>query len=342
MNSTLYRSTPLQHCIVNNAISSPFSYLKGEQTISGCLYDNGGKLISYSQRTSGKAGDRLTNTDPSQLDPQQQSQWSTETVIEEDCIYLGHLMGHYGHFITETLASFWALPLVSPNTRVIFHPFIFGNTIRPFMEPFLEAFDLCPSRITILKEPTRFRCILVPERSFHLNHYVSGQFADIVQRLNTALDLPRRPSRRIFLSRSRLKAIARSYSNADATDALMAQLGLEIIHPQELDAREQLALYAATELVVGFSGSALHNCLFMPSTARLIEIGDRRNPAKPLLTQQMCDLTSGLKSQFLPAWPQWSHLDENYNLEYLATALGKLEPELTFQGTSPGELTNLV
>src|ERR1700749_4097500 len=98
---------PLRIDVADNALATAFEYDPATTQIKGCVYDSNGDLISLSQRTSGVGGDRIVNSDSPRIEN------VTATIrIEHDCVYLGHLMGHYGHFLTETLSSFWALPLL--------------------------------------------------------------------------------------------------------------------------------------------------------------------------------------------------------------------------------------
>jgi capsular polysaccharide biosynthesis protein len=255
------------------------------------------KRIDLALRLSGIRNVQITSDDPDVLD----AAVRPEAQIDEECIYLGHLMSHYGHFLTETTSRFWALPYF-PGRRVVFYPFIFGSAIRPFMQPFLEAFGITEDRTTFLREPCRFRRIIIPDRTFHFNASVHERHLEVAQRVRRHLGLKDidRGSLKIFLSRSRLSSGRTSVSNQAEVDVLMKELGFHVVHPQEIPIVQQIDMYARCEVMAGFSGSALHNCLFMNPGTVLIEIGDLRAPAGPLAPQILCNLASGVRGFHVP------------------------------------------
>jgi capsular polysaccharide biosynthesis protein len=312
---------PLHIEVLDRAIASPFSYDRATGKISGCLFDQERNRVDLSQRTSGVGGDRVTNDDPVSL-PQDVL---PVRHIDGECLYLGHLMGHYGHFITETLSPFWSLSHLKAS-RFVFHPFVFGSLVLPFMKDFLDVFGIDAEQIVLLREPCSFERILIPERTFHLNSYVHERYKDVADRILRFHigDNPVR-TRRIFLSRSRLEGDARGVSNATEVDSLMTSLGFEVIHPQTLTTKEQLKIYSATLIMAGFSGSALHNCIFLESKCAVIEIGDTRSPAKPLPTQVLCNFSAEVAAVHVPYRAATDGLNsgvaKNLDLPYLATAL---------------------
>ena len=85
--------------VFENARATAFTYDNVTRRIAGCIYDHADKRVDLSMRTSGVGGDRVFNNDPidfpKDVDPAQHLQGTS--------VYLGHLMGHYGHFITLSL-----------------------------------------------------------------------------------------------------------------------------------------------------------------------------------------------------------------------------------------------
>jgi capsular polysaccharide biosynthesis protein len=305
-------TNPLEISVADNAIAAPFKYDPATTKISGCLYDLNGDRILSSQRVSGVGGDRIVNADPDKV--------AYDDVLQEiagTSVYLGHLMGHYGHFITETLSTFWALPLLRFD-RVAFHPFIFGGLIKPFMKPFLETFGISDDKILVIREYTRFEKVFIPERLFKLNLSVHPQYAECARRVANYItgDDGGESSNKIFLSRSRLEESNRTIKNDKEVDELMDSLGFLVIHPQEMPVVEQISLYKKTRIMTGFSGSALHNCIFMEPQSLLIEIGDPRSPEMPLATQRLCNLSAGMRSSHVryraTSTQHRSHIDLDY------------------------------
>ncbi|MGU3661031.1 glycosyltransferase family 61 protein [Methylobacterium fujisawaense] len=290
--------SPLNLLMVKPALATPFSYDRENALISGCIYEDNGKLVDLSLRVSGVGGDRVRNKDPHLLP----NPYAAEIHIEEPCIYLGHLMGHYGHFITETISTFWALPNWQ-FSRVAFHKFLFGSQLKDFMTPFFESHGVLTTDIYMIDRPTRFSNLLVPQRTFSINSFSHLQHAETARRVRDHVvrsqkgELTQR--RRIFLSRTRLPKDERSVSNARDIELIFREFGFDIIHPQELSIDEQIGLYAGATVLAGYSGSALHNCLFLSPNSLVIELADLRSPTKPLSTQVLCNQAAQLTGAFI-------------------------------------------
>ncbi len=290
---------PLHIEVVKNAIASPFFVDRAAGKLRGCIFDQRRNRIDLSLRTSGIGGDVVVNDDPTQLSDEVVSSQR----IEGESIYLGHLMGHYGHFITETLSPFWGLQH-SKNANVVFHPFIFGYAPMPFMSAFFEAFNIDPEKIFVVRDVCEFDTLIIPERTFHLNSAVHERYQQIISEI-IRFHVGEEPlrTRRIFLSRSKLPPNSREIANGAEIDHLFESLGFEVIHPQMLTTREQLSIYGTTKIMIGFAGSALHNGVFLDDRCLLIELCDRRWPHKPIPSQTLCNLSSGVQAAHVPYKP---------------------------------------
>lgn len=65
----------------------------------------------------------------------------------------------------------------------------------------------------------------------------------------------------------------RSCLNFDRIEEICLGHGFEVIHPETLPFRDQVSLFSAASVIVGESGSGLHNTLFSPAGAKVIEFG---------------------------------------------------------------------
>ncbi len=78
------------------------------------------------------------------------------------------------------------------------------------------------------------------------------------------LDANRKPSRRIFVSRSR--AAVRRLLNEDEAGHVMARFGFETVHLEGLSFEQQVRLFHDAEFVAGVHGAAFANLLFAGRT----------------------------------------------------------------------------
>jgi capsular polysaccharide biosynthesis protein/tetratricopeptide (TPR) repeat protein len=80
-----------------------------------------------------------------------------------------------------------------------------------------------------------------------------------------------RPSRRLWISRkTQIKAGQRRMINEAEIEALFEAYGFEILYPETLSFREQVATFANAEMIAGPAGAAMINMVFAPVGARVL------------------------------------------------------------------------
>jgi capsular polysaccharide biosynthesis protein len=286
---------PLNMHVVGNALLSRFHYNSATREFQGAAYDANGDLVQASVRLSGVLGDRVRAACPKRKEAS-----GAERRIG-GAVYLGHLMNHYGHFLTESVSTFWAVPHLKEH-RFLFHPFVFGASIQPFMEPFLAASGIGIEQIEVIAEDLLVDNLIVPERTFGVNSFVHIRQADAYASLKHLVlrgAPPNGVGRRVFASRSRLTRNKRGIADAAAFDRALAAAGFTVIFPETMSVEEQIHVYAATEVLCGFAGSAMHNCVFMEPGAHVIELGDARAPTTPLWNQTLCNKLARVRSSYV-------------------------------------------
>jgi hypothetical protein len=278
---------------------------KGERTtrpsVLGCLYDADGGRVDLSLRR-GRIN-RLTREpkDPDRFPAEQRGLDLTR--LAGRTLFLGMFMNHYGHFITESLSRYWWPERAEAFDHVVAYPYVHDRGqvfIQPFHRYLAGALGIPLDRVTILDDPVRFDEIVVPEQLWvyddHANVHLRALYPRISERhLSGAV------ARRVFLSRGVYPGAR--VVNAPRIEEVFAGFGFSVIYPEEIPIERQLDLYANCEILAGFSGSALHNCLFSRPGTLTIEVGDRRTPLEPHIMQQMANELSGVDARFLPYHP---------------------------------------
>lgn len=87
------------------------------------------------------------------------------------------------------------------------------------------------------------------------------------------------PRRRLYVSRrAGLGARSgRTCLNEQALEDELQALGIEIIHPDQLNVRQQITAFANASLIIGCSGAGMFNAVFAPREAVVIEIESSSN-----------------------------------------------------------------
>lgn len=311
--------------------------------VTGAVYD-AGHLVPRSQRIGGLSNDHALSFDPPEL-PLYDGRVER---LSGTWLYGGTWFNHFGHFLTETLTSLWPREAVD---GVVFHQFWFGGEVHDYQREALRLLGRSQRPVVVGTERVRVERLLVPDRAYLPNGYAAPEALAVFDRLRDAAvqelseagaAAGRAPAvgthDRVFLSRTahhdKLAAAGtpsrRSVANEAAVDELAARLGFHVVAAEQLSLSEQVALAAGASVLSGPSGSALHLSVFAGPDATVIELADRRDWSKPVLTQQILCHARGQRLGFVSLNPG----PEGRRLDVLEERLAAL---LTDDAPGPGQ-----
>jgi len=177
---------------------------------------------------------------------------------------------NYGHFVIDALSSLLAmeqaglldeLPILAPKLtawqRELIGLALPGRTVREVDAPVV-----------------RLKRAAFATSMDHFLHHPNGLLADLAGRILAQAPVRRggggEGARRVYLSR-RGQSMRVMVGEAAFEKALAAR-DFVIVRPETMSATEQVALMRDAEVVVGASGAALANGVFLPRGARVVEI----------------------------------------------------------------------
>jgi capsular polysaccharide biosynthesis protein len=206
--------------------------------------------------------------------------------IDSPVVYLGWFTGHYGHFIMETVSRLWALDYFSAHflNESLFYfdvPPGFEKTLsKEWVTRLLAAFGLSSKNIIFGTRRYEFRQMVVPSQAICLHKSVDGfHQSKVWHRLAESLRLVSAgygsDNPLIYLSRSDLEKDKRRLTNEKNLEIELQKIGFQVVHPEKLSLDEQVSIYMSADLVVGPSGSALHNAAFMKEGTVLVSLTTR-------------------------------------------------------------------
>jgi capsular polysaccharide biosynthesis protein len=296
--------TPVRpgHVTIDSAMLTRSVFDPDGVSYSGAVYNANGALVQASLRQGSAFAARP-------VDPAAIVRRALRDQAEKipAAIYGGHFFFAWGHFLIETLAT--AANDGLPDAPIIFLPWMFTGT-NAWVEGYIEhvrpmlaaAWDDRPLRVAY--EPMRFDKLVLPSR---LTAYgmagptIHPAVRTVFDRIRTRLAEPR-SARRLVIVREADHRRAHPLER-DLCDALAAA-GFEPIAPHTMTVREQVSRMAAAETVIGFSGSALHNSVFMQAGATVVEVGDTpQQDAGNSAQSQLCRIC-GQKLIFVPGYRQ--------------------------------------
>jgi O-antigen biosynthesis protein WbqL len=184
---------------------------------------------------------------------------------------LAHFNLVYGHWLTEVFPKLFTIARLAELG--VSAPILLPSTVPPHVRTVIA--DVLPRQAVETYDPeageqVRVERLLLPGMMQHdyVFHPELGRRLDSYVRPRSG----GRSGRNLFISRGRLgdQPSFRRLENAREIEAVAARLGLEIVHPERLPWREQVALFGGARLIVGEYGSGLHGALFAPADARVV------------------------------------------------------------------------
>lgn len=269
--------------VIADGLATPFAGNDFQRrTFGGGIYRPDGTKVAHADRR-GAEHFLFRQENPDRIDP---AEMAAATRLPGRTLYLGNYIAQFGHFLAETLSTFWILEEQDPGSfdRIAFHPIGHGTGIPSYARTCLESFDIDPEKLVFLNEgPVRFDEVTVPARLVTLGIGASPTMAWVYGRIRERVLATGTPAghRRVYLSRRRLKSSQknRAVANEVRLEELFAAYGFTILYPERMGFSEQILSCGEAEVIAGMTGSALANSLFMPPGMTMIQINHPRlNP----------------------------------------------------------------
>ena len=181
---------------------------------------------------------------------------------DEEVIFGGVLVGLFGHFVLESLGRMWYILQNRQDKRKIVFLNMAGD--QEWFYPFFDLLDIERERIIILKQPTQYKKVIVPEESIH-------SWYDYTQEYLLPYDYIRnrvKPSniKKLYLTRSKIKLTERNKGlylcNEEYFEQFYASKGYTVISPEEFSIEEQISMLAGADELASTMGSLSHLALF--------------------------------------------------------------------------------
>lgn len=240
----------------DNAVVLPSGNWTNEGKLQGGIIDEKGSYIANSGYTdSGGEG------------------YYVEKDLISSCdsiaIYVGFIYSCWGHLITDSLAKVWYLYttecklMLDSGAKLIFLTQYNAN-LPQYCLDFLHLANVNIENYEHIKQPVRFRRIIVPDNSlFSDNHslYYTREFENIIEQIKSNVVLDRTSPTKIYYTRTAINDMREKGRECDVED-LFRQQGYAIISPEKQTVERQLQLMMRCEKFVAAEGSVSHNALF--------------------------------------------------------------------------------
>ena len=195
--------------------------------------------------------------------------------IDERVVYCGYLVPHWGHFLVEAVTRLWYFQKNDSSIdKYVF--FIEENAERTISGNYREFLELLGvwNKLEIINAPTKYKEVIVPERGFKMGQYWSDEFKSIYSAVADAALTNNTShiqySKKVFMSRSQLKAFSYKEFNMDVLDDFFQKNGYKVVFPEKESLSDLIRILCNAETVATLSGSIQHNLLFAGDTLEQI------------------------------------------------------------------------
>jgi capsular polysaccharide biosynthesis protein len=306
----------------NNVSIYPSKMDKKTRSVTFNVYDENRSPILACNYVRGRSGNVFSYVKTLNKEPDRNFDRVGKPVI-----YLGWLHPHYGHFLTESLSRLWALKYLEKNLLEScyfyfdIHTPIDSVINKSWIRKILAIFGVDEKNLIFGNKSYLIDSFIVPTQALVLHSYVNSELQnyiwDSISRANSS-SLTKH-DKKIYLSRSKLVKDKRKLLNEIQVETALSKIGFEIIYPELLSFEEQLEKYKSASLLVGASGSALHNAVFMNSNTHVVSLSTRDFS---LLNELLCCFARNIKySLFISdgiSTDKWS-VNVDKLVEYLKT-----------------------
>lgn len=228
--------------------------------------------------------------------------------LDSNYLYLGYYFRHYGHFILETLPMLaYCIDNKFTDLQKIFLPFflnpkninnnILKSTNLKLIYDFLFMLNINIDTINYHIYNTNLKTnFLIPNKSMINLYYYRLVINKIHSRFKSV-----KPFRKIFILRKPSKHRVSS-TITTMIENYMINIGFELIDMTKLNIEQQILLMYESSTIVGFSGSGMHNSMFLQPNNTAITLCDLRDFKAPkccIPNQKLCDQISECNNFFI-------------------------------------------
>ena len=197
---------------------------------------------------------------------------------DEEVIYLGHLIPHWGVFLVDFTRRLWYYYKANnPNLKLAF----FGvnmpgkgfDGMHQMYHDFFQLADIDEANVIDIQSITRFKTVYLPEMGYDedkeyysldylltFNRVIDNLNKVVAEKYATFKTYPK-----VYLSRTKFATFREAGENI--IEQFFALNGFEIVHPEELDFIQKVLIFKYAEVIASIEGTTAHQCVLFSRNA---------------------------------------------------------------------------
>ena len=197
-------------------------------------------------------------------------QYDSEKVkyADEAVFYSGFYVQQWGHFLLECISRLYPIvqnPEKYKDMKIIFLPMRENDEINGTFLELLNLIGIRDEQIVILREPTRYKKIIVPEQSLNMNIFGTKEYETIINCIvEKAIEKPVKikTHKKIYLSRKNWSLSIGRDIGEEKIEKFFNQNGFKSVSMEQYSLVEQIHILQGADHVASAICTLPHNLIF--------------------------------------------------------------------------------
>lgn len=194
--------------------------------------------------------------------------WNHEEYIDNEVIYIGLFLPHWGHFLVDLTNRMWALPEMIKSRSDIKVAYIGEEELEGNYLHFLELLGINKAQLIHITKPTRFKKVYIPEQGFKSCEWYTCEFLNMLNEmvrrvLNSTFDFSRVMNiDKVYFTRRKLRKAINSEFGEEYFENYFIENGYTSLAPEILSLEEQIYVWNHASRIVCMNGTIPLNVMF--------------------------------------------------------------------------------
>lgn len=195
-------------------------------------------------------------------------EWTEEEFCDEEAVYMGLFLSHWGHFLVDLTGRMWFLQKLAKSRSDFKVAYVGEETIKGNNLAFLKLLGIREDQLMHITKPTRFRTVLVPEKAFRTCLWYKEEFVTMFDEMyrtviNSSVDFSRlKDAKKVYFTRKKFSKAVTSEFGEDYFESCFVQNGYVAIAPETLSMEEQIYVWNHADEIACMNGTIPLNALF--------------------------------------------------------------------------------
>lgn len=182
--------------------------------------------------------------------------------VDDEIVYIGAFpTGHYGNFLIDNLSRFWYVLKYKPSCKLAYVRNGFTIDSKPWSREIIHYLGLDYNNFIDIRRPTKFRKVIIPEKSFSHGQFVFNEYKLIFEAMYKAMDTEKfHIYEKVYLTRTKLDR--KKEVGEWVFENFFQKNGFQIVSPETLSIAEQAFILRNCKEVASIEGTHAHNIIF--------------------------------------------------------------------------------